>query len=87
MCFFGGVGTLLRNVLLSTHIVKQLLFSSFPSILIFDFVLILGSFCIFGTLMSYFLAVIIFKTVLGFTDKAEKNLFVCFLQFQLLFLT
>ena len=65
MGFFGGVGTLLRNILLSTHIVQQLLFSSFPSILIFDFVLILGSFCIFGTLMGYFLCCDNFQNCFG----------------------
>ena len=38
----------------ATHIVQQLLFSCFPSILTFDFVLILGLFWIFGTQMVYF---------------------------------
>ena len=36
-----------HNILGSTHIVQQLLFSLFPSILTFDFDLILGSFLTF----------------------------------------
>ena len=38
----------------SIHIVQQLLFSLFPSILIFDFDLILGLFFTFWALMGYF---------------------------------
>ena len=42
-------------VLGSTHIVQQSLFSLFPSILTFDFDLILGLSRLFGALLSYFL--------------------------------
>ena len=38
----------------STHVVEQLLFSIVPSILTFDFDLILGTFFAFGALMGYF---------------------------------
>ena len=39
---------MLKNVLGSTHVVEELLFSIVPSILTFDFDLILGSFFTFG---------------------------------------
>ena len=40
--FFTGVG--FEHLFMSTHIVEQLSFSMLPSILTFDFDLILGSF-------------------------------------------
>ena len=46
ICYFEGWGQV-EIVLGSTHIVQQLLFSLFPSILAFDFDLILGSFFTF----------------------------------------
>ena len=46
---FLGVGVGLKTVLGSTHVIEQLLFLVFPSILTFDFDLILGSlFTIWG---------------------------------------
>ena len=39
-----GLGKCLKTVLGYTHVVEQLSFSMFPSILTFDFVLILGPF-------------------------------------------
>ena len=42
-----GVGLRSLTVLGSTHVVEQLSFSMFPSILTFDFDLILGLFLIF----------------------------------------
>ena len=47
MGYFWGRETVQKTVLGSTHIVKQLSFSMFPSILTFDFDLILGSFLTF----------------------------------------
>ena len=44
----------LTSVSGSTRVVEQLSFSMFPSILTFDFDLILGSFFIFGALMGWF---------------------------------
>ena len=50
-----GVGLSSRTVLGSTHLVEQLSFSMIPSILTFDFYLILGSFLsFFGAIMGYF---------------------------------
>ena len=53
-----GVVESSKNVLGSTHVVEQLLVSTFPSILTFDFDLILGSFLTFRfldfLLSSYF---------------------------------
>ena len=49
-----GLGRLQKNILGSTHVVEQLSFSLFASILTFDFDLILGHFLLFGTLMGYF---------------------------------
>ena len=62
--FFPRVG--FEHLFMSTHIVEQLSFSMLPSILTFDFDLILGSFLTFflalmgffsgwGSLMGYFL--------------------------------
>ena len=45
---FLGLGWSSKTVLGSTHVVEQLSFSMFPSILTFDFDLILGSFFTFG---------------------------------------
>ena len=44
----------MTTVLGSTHEVEQLSLSMFPSILAFDFDLMLGSFFTFGALMGYF---------------------------------
>ena len=49
----------------STHVVEQLSFSMLPSILIFDFDLILGSFGLFGALMGFFGVGIGFKNCFG----------------------
>ena len=43
----------MKTVLGSIHVVEQLLFSLFPSILTLDFDLFLGCFLLFGTLMGY----------------------------------
>jgi len=54
ICYFEGWGQV-EIVLGSTHIVQQLLFTLFPSILALDFDLILGLFFfIFGALIGYF---------------------------------
>ena len=45
---FLGSGSCSKNVLGSTHVVEELLFSIVPSILTFDFDLILGTFFTFG---------------------------------------
>ena len=45
-CFWGR-GRVQKNVLGSTNVVEQLSFSMLPSILTFDFDLILGSFFTF----------------------------------------
>ena len=45
--FFGGSGKGSKTVFGSTHVVEQLSFSMFPSILTFDFTLILGLFLTF----------------------------------------
>ena len=59
-------------VLGSTHIVQKIIFSSFPSILTFDFDLILGSFFTFcGPNVLFFVVWERFKTVLGFTHVVE----------------
>ena len=51
---FLGSGLVSKIVLGFTHIVDQLLFSIVPSILTFNFHLILGSFFLLGALMGYF---------------------------------
>ena len=43
-----------KSVFGSAHVVEQLSFSMFLSILTFDFDLILGSFLLLGALTSYF---------------------------------
>ena len=50
---FLGLGSDLKTVLGSTHVVEQLSFSIFPSTLAFDFDLMLGSFLTFWALMGY----------------------------------
>ena len=63
----------MKTVLGSTHIVKQLSFSMFPSILTFDFDLILGSFLTFGGPNGLFLGLWKgSKTVLGSTHVVEQ---------------
>jgi len=47
MGYLWGQGRIDKSVLGSIHIVEQLLFSTVPSILTFDFELILGSFLTF----------------------------------------
>ena len=59
-------------VLEFTHIVQQLLFSLFSSILMFDFDLILGMFLTFWDTNGLFLGS---KTVLEYTHLVEKLLF------------
>ena len=44
---FSGLGLGLKTVLGSSHVVEQLSFCMYPSILIFDFDLIFGSFLTF----------------------------------------
>ena len=51
---FVGSGQCLRTIFGSTHIGEQLLFSITPSILTFDFDLILGSFLAFWAPKGYF---------------------------------
>ena len=61
-----------KNVLGSTHIVKKLTFFIFPSILIFDFDLILGLFFAFWDSDGLFLELGKgSKTVLGSTHVVE----------------
>ena len=47
MGYILGLGKVSKTVFGSTHVVEQMSFSMFPSILIFDFDLILGSFLTF----------------------------------------
>ena len=66
----------------STHIVQQLLFSLLPSILTFDFDLILGSFLTFWGLNGLFLSSMWdSKTVLGSTHVVEQLSFCMILSF------
>ena len=68
----------IQIVLGSTHIVQQILFSLFPSILMFDFDLILGLFLTFLGPNGLFLGSMWgSKTVLGSTHVVEHN-FLCF---------
>ena len=61
------------NIFGSTHVVEQLSFSMFPSILTFDFDLILGSVLTFGGPYGLFLELGKgSKTVLGSTHVVEK---------------
>ena len=70
--YFEGWGQV-QIVLGSTHIVQQLLFSLFPSILMFDFDLILGLFLTFlGPNGLFFGSMWGSKTVLGSTHVVEQ---------------
>ena len=62
MGYFLGLGKGSKIVLRSTHVVEQLSFSMLPSILTFDFDLILGSFFTFCGPNGLFLG-------LGFPNK------------------
>ena len=63
----------MKTVLGSTHVVKQLSFSMVPSILTFDFDLILGSFLTFGGPNGLFMGLGSgSKTVLGATYEVEQ---------------
>ena len=55
MAYFLGLGSCSTPFLGSTHVVEQLSFSLFLSILTFDFDLILGSLFTFGALNGLFL--------------------------------
>ena len=69
-----------KTVLGSTHVVKQLLFSIFPSSLTFDFDLILGSFFTFCGPNGLFLGLGLgWTTVLGSTHVVKQLLFSLFL--------
>ena len=71
ICYFEGWGQV-EIVLGSTHIVQQLLFSLFPSILAFDFDLILVLFFTFwGPNGLFFGSMWGSKTVLGSTHVVE----------------
>ena len=73
--YFEGGGQV-QIVLGSTHIVQQLLFSLFPSILMFDFDFILGLFLTFFGPNGLFLGSMWgSKTVLGSTHIVEQLLF------------
>ena len=82
MGYFWGLETGLKTVLGSTHVVKQLLFSMVPSILTFDFDLILGSFLTFwgpnGLLLGLGKGP---NTFLGTTHVVEQLSFSMFFQF------
>ena len=70
--YFKGWGQV-QIVLGSTHIMQQLLFSLFPSILMFDFDLILGLFLTFLGPNGLFLGAMWgSKTVLGSTHVVEQ---------------
>ena len=77
--YFEGLGQV-QIVLGSTHVVQQLLFSLFPSILMFDFDLILGLFLTFlGTNGLFLGSMWGSKTVLGSTHVVEQLSFSLFL--------
>ena len=70
---FLGLGKGSKNILGSTHVVEKLSFSMFPSILTFDFDLILGSFFTFWGPNRLFLGLGKgSKTVLGSTHAVEQ---------------
>ena len=70
---FLGSEFCLKTVLGSTHVVKKLSFSVFPSILKFDFYLILGSFLSFWGPNGLFLGSMWgSKTVFGSTHVVEQ---------------
>ena len=54
MGYFWGWGRVQKIVLGSTHVVEQLSFSMLPSILTFDFDLLLGSFLTFWNPIGLF---------------------------------
>ena len=70
---FWGLGSGSEIVLGSTHTVKQLLFSIFPSILTFDFDLILRSFWLFGPLMGYIWGQYRAQTTFNFYDSFNSG--------------
>ena len=71
-----GLRQCLKTTLGSTHVVEQLLFSLFPSILKFDFDLILGLFLTFlGPNWLFLNSMWGSKTVLGYTHVVEQLLF------------
>ena len=69
--YFEGWGQV-QIVLGSTHIVQQLLFSLFPSILAFDFDLILGLFLTFWALMGCFRGLSRVQKLLPDHDKIHQ---------------
>ena len=70
---FGGLGMCLKTVFGSTHVVEKLSFCMFPSVLIFGFYLILGSFLTFwGPNGLFFWVGVVFKTILGSTHVVEQ---------------
>ena len=72
----------MTTVLGSSHVVEQLSFSLFLSILTFDFDLILGSFLTFWGPNGLFLGLWKgSKTVLGSTHVVEQLYFLFYLQF------
>ena len=74
-----GVGLGVENFLGSTHVVEQLSFSMLPSILTFDFGLILGSFLTFWGPNGLFLGLWKgSKIVLGSTHVVEQLSFFTF---------
>ena len=75
---FWGLGSVSEIVLGSTHIVNKLLFSIFPSILTFDFDLILTFWGPKGLLLGSIWGS---KTVSRSTHVLEQLLFLWFLQF------
>ena len=73
---FFGLGKGSTTVLGATHVVEQLSFSLFLSILTFDFCLILGSFLTFWGPNGLFLGLGSgSKTVLGSTHLVEQLVF------------
>ena len=70
--YFEGWGQV-QIVLGSTHIVQQLLFSLFPSILTFEFCIVLGLFLTFVAPNGLFVGSMWgLKTVLGSTHVVEQ---------------
>ena len=61
MGYFEGQDQVKKKNLEPTHVVEQLLVPMFPSILTFDFDLILRSLWLFRVLMGYFLGCSIFQ--------------------------
>ena len=66
----------------STHVVEQLSFSMIPSVLTFEFDVILGSSLTFGGPNRLFLGSGLgSQTFFGFTHEADQLYFLLFLQF------